>query len=214
MHDTSPPPTRRRWIQSAAIVTVGSALGARAILELNSRDKGSEQPGPMQSAPPKSPEEPLISSHDENSDEAATEAISYKEFLASFNFRHIRPREIISPHRKTTRGVRNTLPPLELWSGMPATLFVADEIRERLGRPLTQITSAYRTPEYNKACGGASRSWHMRNCALDLVFDQGPDEAYAIACELRNEGLFQGGIGLYETFIHIDTRGENATWQA
>ena len=25
--------------------------------------------------------------------------------------------------------------------------------------------------------------------------------------------LFQGGIGLYKTFIHLDTRGYNNTWR-
>ena len=64
---------------------------------------------------------------------------------------------------------------------MPATLFIADEIRERLGRPLKLITSAYRNPTYNKVCGGASGSWHTKNCALDLVYEGGPREAYAIA---------------------------------
>ena len=27
--------------------------------------------------------------------------------------------------------------------------------------------------------------------------------------ELRDAGLFEGGIGVYPTFVHVDTRGEN-----
>ena len=28
----------------------------------------------------------------------------------------------------------------------------------------------------------------------------------------RDQGRFQGGIGLYPTFVHVDTRGTNADW--
>jgi len=34
----------------------------------------------------------------------------------------------------------------------------------------------------------------------------------AEAKKMREEGLFRGGLGLYKTFIHLDTRGRNATW--
>ena len=41
----------------------------------------------------------------------ATESLTYEEFLARFDLRHIQPQEIINPHRQTTRGVTNSLPP-------------------------------------------------------------------------------------------------------
>lgn len=209
MLETTNSPTRRRWLESAALLTLGSALTGKALTPWASPKESEESAGspPIPSEPPVAEIEPPLP------DPVASDGLTYEEFLLSFHLRHIRPHEIIDPHRQTTRGIKNTLPPIELWPAMPATLFVADEIRERLGRPLRLITSAYRNPRYNRACGGASQSWHTKNCALDLVYEGGPRKAAEIARELRSEGFFEGGIGLYRTFIHIDTRGRNASWR-
>jgi len=96
---------------------------------------------------------------------------------------------------------------------MAPTLHIADELRHRLGVKMRYITSAYRSPAYNAACSGsATRSQHIQNRALDLVYDCSPHSAMTEALKMRDEGLFKGGIGLYSSFIHIDTRGRNATW--
>jgi lysozyme len=39
-----------------------------------------------------------------------------------------------------------------------------------------------------------------------------PPQWHAIAQQLRGEGLFSGGIGLYGSFVHVDVRGYNADW--
>lgn len=210
MPEKSPSPSRRRWLESAALLSVGTALSAKAVSNL----RWLKHPAPPVAHVPLTPVEQLVVDTPKPEEpKAKTGQASYEDFIASFALRHIRPHELINPHLRSQSGVENTLPPRQLWSRMPATLFVADEIRERLGKPLNLITSAYRNPAYNKACGGASQSWHTRNTALDLVYEGGAKDAYAIACELRDEGFFQGGIGLYRTFIHIDTRGKNATWR-
>jgi len=138
---------------------------------------------------------------------------AYAAFLEGFGFRYISAREIILPHYRSRNGVDNVLPPQRMWDRLPPTLFVADEIRARLGVKLVRISSAYRSPEYNAQCAGAaSRSYHMQNMALDLVYDCDPREVYEAAEQLRQEGFFRGGVGLYNSFVHIDTRGRNATW--
>jgi hypothetical protein len=137
----------------------------------------------------------------------------YTAFLTSLDLRHLSPDEIINPHRGIVNGVANSLPPRELWEQLAPTLKVADEIRERLALPLCRITSAFRAPEYNAVIPGAVRhSYHTRNVALDLVYYCAPRTAYNMAVTLRQEGFFRGGIGLYPTFIHLDTRGYAATW--
>ncbi len=137
----------------------------------------------------------------------------YREFLAALPLRYITVDEIIRPHRNIRNGVANTLPPRYLWSNLPKTLAVADEIRHRLGAPLDIINSAYRSPAYNAQCpGAAKRSHHLRNRALDLMFRCPSQEAVRVAKELRSEGFFRGGIGLYPSFIHVDTRARNADW--
>ncbi|MGY8640061.1 MAG: YcbK family protein [Verrucomicrobiales bacterium] len=124
----------------------------------------------------------------------------------------MRPHEVLRPHRNVRNGVANKLPPKTLWSHMAPTLRVDDKIRTRLGSQLNYINSAYRSPAYNAKCpGAASRSYHMQNCALDLMFGCGSETAFAMAKTLRSEGVFRGGIG-YSSFIHIDTRGHDSTW--
>jgi N-acetylmuramoyl-L-alanine amidase len=96
---------------------------------------------------------------------------------------------------------------------MKLTAQMADEIRHRLGRPI-RILSAYRNAAYNTCIGGESASYHMQFNALDITTDGASAIALRdIARSVRasNSG-FTGGIGLYSTFIHIDTRGYEANW--
>lgn len=137
----------------------------------------------------------------------------YRSYLAKQELAYLKPDEILRPHFKYRSGVCSGVPPKHLWKNMNHTARVANEIRSRLGVKLNTVISAYRSPEYNKRCPGASkRSQHLKNCALDLIYACQPREAFDMAVKLRDEGYFRGGIGLYQSFIHIDTRGRNATW--
>ena len=212
----SPPINRRHLLNVGFYATLGTTLGSSLYWKNKAEKEG--QTGltstPQLSSPPTGPDELLPALQPGPAEEASLSSPppDYASYLSQIQLRHIRPEEVITPHFQSVGEITNTLPPPDLWAAMPATLLVADEIRERLGRPLQRITSAYRNPVYNRACGGASQSWHTRNCALDLIFEGGPQAAGAIAKSLREEGFFHGGIGFYRTFIHIDTRGENATW--
>jgi len=158
---------------------------------------------PSPTPPVETPPSPPILPHEND----------YAEFLGTLNLRYITPREIISPHRRERNGVANVLPPRKFWRRMVPTLEVADELRHRLGVPLSYITSAFRSVEYNAQCPGASPgSYHTKNIALDLVYDCPTTVAIEEARKMRDEGLFKGGLGLYKSFIHIDTRGRNANW--
>lgn len=225
--------TRRRWLQTMGLWTLGAGVSAKAFSTLTDKQRAHLQnelaswgnslddvkndavaslenpPRPSSNSQPQRPPEPsLRERHPEYF------AGDYAHFLDNFSYRHIRTHEVIAPHIRTRNGVDNGLPPSSLWENIPKTLKVADEIRDRLGTPLSYITSAYRTPEYNEQCGGASRSFHTRNYALDLVYEAGSEAAFEVALQLRKEGFFSGGIGFYSGFIHIDTRGYDATWNA
>lgn len=136
----------------------------------------------------------------------------YRVFLDEIALRYVTSDDVIRPHRNVRGGVANNLPPRHMWPRLVPTLKIADEIRHRLGTPLNLISSAYRSPEYNLACSGAKHSYHMQNRALDLSFTGGSDAAATVAKELQKEGFFKGGIGVYPTFIHVDTRGFTASW--
>lgn len=80
--------------------------------------------------------------------------------------------------------------------------------RDRIGRPLV-VTSGYRCPEHNRAVGGAANSQHLLGNAADIVCqDLTVRQLYDTL-----EPLFpEGGMGLYSSFVHVDTRGTRARW--
>lgn len=80
----------------------------------------------------------------------------------------------------------------------------ADKIRERLGRPVS-VNSGYRCKAYNKKIGGALLSQHCKGTALDLNVNFNAGWALAIWNQAKQiPGI--GGVGIYDTFCHIDTR--------
>lgn len=138
---------------------------------------------------------------------------NYGAFLKSQNLRHVTIAKILASHAKERNGIRNELPPMNLWMRLVPTLRVAEVLAERLQEDVRVVVSAYRTPGYNAMCpGSASNSQHLQNNALDLVFKSPPARVAEAARELRSNGLFKGGVGLYAGFTHIDTRGHNNDW--
>lgn len=138
--------------------------------------------------------------------------MNYKEFLEGLSLRHFHPREITSQGKRQRGTVRNSLPPENKWEAIVPTLWVADMARHQLGFSLT-ITSAFRSESYNRAVGGAVRSQHLANTALDLIPSKGRvEQLYDQLIAMRNGGAFKGGVGIYDSFVHVDTRGKNATW--
>ncbi|MEM9741407.1 MAG: D-Ala-D-Ala carboxypeptidase family metallohydrolase [Pseudomonadota bacterium] len=99
-----------------------------------------------------------------------------------------------------------------------------------------RLLSAFRTPDHNRAVGGAPRSRHIYGDAADLIVDADNDGAMD---DLNDDGVNDrgdidwliarlqragmpieiGGIGSYETegqagaFLHIDARGRAADWE-
>jgi hypothetical protein len=133
----------------------------------------------------------------------------FQKLLDEAGVRYFDADEVFYRGARDARLQLNTDPPRSLWPSLLAVTKVADEARHRIGRPL-RINSAYRNAAYNRAIGGASASIHMRGGALDL--SGSPVTMRRILRELRDEGLFKGGIGRYPTFTHVDVRGRNVDW--
>ena len=134
----------------------------------------------------------------------------FQKLLDAQGTRYFDADEVFYRGARDARLQLNTDPPRALWPSLLAVVKVADEARHRLGKPL-RINSAYRSPAYNRAISGASRSIHVQGGALDL--SGSPATLHRILTEMRREGLFRGGIGRYRTFTHVDVRGKNADWQ-
>ncbi|HYW51296.1 MAG TPA: D-Ala-D-Ala carboxypeptidase family metallohydrolase [Gemmatimonadaceae bacterium] len=138
-------------------------------------------------------------------------ATRYEEWLESRGLRFGFAIEIAGKADRLEHGVRNDTPPVEIWHRMLPTVAVVELMRERFGP--TVITSAFRTAAYNGAVAKSKASQHTENCALDFHCATGsPREWRDALAELRANGVFVGGVGLYAAFVHVDTRGTNADW--
>ena len=81
-------------------------------------------------------------------------------------------------------------------------------IRNHFGTPIT-ITSGYRCPAHNAEVGGATKSKHALGQAADIqVKGVEPLEVAKYA-----ESIGIKGIGLYDNFVHIDTRTAKYFWR-
>jgi len=101
------------------------------------------------------------------------------------------------------------------------TILIADElvavlqaIRDHFASPL-RITSGYRTPAYNRKCGGVAKSQHTLGTAADINIDG--EEPLTVFRAINNgwvPGVDQDklGLGLYKGFVHVDVRGHQARW--
>ena len=139
-------------------------------------------------------------------------AQEYLRYLNTLGLRRISPSEVLASHAKTRGSVWNTLPPKVWWRRMGYALRVVERIALEMNVSQVEVISAYRSPAYNARCGGRSGSWHQANVALDVRFPVRPSLVTSSARELRNLGLFKGGVGGYWNFTHIDCRGTNIDW--
>jgi uncharacterized protein YcbK (DUF882 family) len=80
-------------------------------------------------------------------------------------------------------------------------------LRERLGTPII-ITSGYRTPAHNMKVGGSPKSQHLLGKAADIVVKGYTPEQVAKAA--KDVGF--RGIGIYNTFTHLDVREKPTSW--
>ncbi len=83
-----------------------------------------------------------------------------------------------------------------------------EEIRQPIDAPI-RILSAYRTESHNRKVGGARRSQHVHGRGLDLDLPEGfslIDFLNIILGVARRPGSLLRGIGVYNGFIHMDTR--------
>lgn len=84
-----------------------------------------------------------------------------------------------------------------------------------------KVNSGYRTPAYNKKVGGSPNSQHLKGTAADIAL---PDDFQSYNKSRQSEFLenikkkwedlcqadkVKGGVGWYNTFVHLDSRSGN-----
>lgn len=83
------------------------------------------------------------------------------------------------------------------------------KIRDHFGVAVT-INSGYRTSTYNKKVGGATNSQHVKGTAADIVAKGVDPLTVAQYAEYLMPN--SGGIGVYQTFTHVDVRTSRSRW--
>jgi uncharacterized protein YcbK (DUF882 family) len=116
----------------------------------------------------------------------------------------------LCPVGRVAGGVTLQAPPCELWDRIIPTLRIMQEAREHYGRPMT-VTSGYRSLAYNRAIGSTDGSLHVQFRACDVSMQGITPRQLRDWFDLHAESG-KLGLGLYNTFVHIDTRGTRARW--
>ena len=81
-------------------------------------------------------------------------------------------------------------------------------LREVCAGKSIHLNCGYRCEEHNKTLGSENTSQHCKGTAADIRIDGMTVE------EVRNRAEFVGfkGIGIYDTFVHVDVREIHARW--
>lgn len=150
-----------------------------------------------------------------NADGVISTNINFKDFFEAKlpGLEHFEWHEFLVKGASHANNQLNTDPPRALWDNVVPLARILNRIRAEIGHPMV-LTSVYRSPEYNAAVGGATQSQHMQFTAADFqVPGHGtPADWHGVVSALRDAGAFSGGIGLYNSFVHVDVRGFNVNF--
>ena len=92
----------------------------------------------------------------------------------------------------------------------PRLVMVLQSLRSHFCAAVT-INSGYRTPQYKARVGGVTDSQHCYGTAADIVVrGKTPAQVAAYARQLMPDW---GGVGVYDSFCHIDVREAKADWK-
>jgi lysozyme family protein len=199
----------------------GAAALLKALMEINApevapiveiRDEGAGDAAESEAADA----EAVVAQNLPNIDGAISTNTDFKTFfeISLPDVKHFAWHEFLVKGGSHAGNGLNTDPPSDLWPNVVPLARVLDKLREEAGHPVI-LTSVYRSPEYNDAIPGAAKaSQHRHFCAADFKIPGhgSASDWHALIRRLRDGGLFSGGIGKYNSFVHVDTRGVNADW--
>lgn len=105
--------------------------------------------------------------------------------------------------------------PLDVFYRLQKLALQLQVLRDYLKTPI-KINSGYRSKQYNKLVGGVRNSQHVLGNAADITAEGYTPKNIAEAIEyLISKGdMLQGGIGVYNTFVHYDIgyNGKKRRW--
>ncbi len=108
-------------------------------------------------------------------------------------------KELTFSQTATRKGINN-IPNLEVTKNLEKLCETLEKIRELVGIPIT-ISSGYRSPELNKAIGGAKDSAHTKGLAADITTKSLTPKVLALlikTSDMKYDQLIYEG-----TWVHI-----------
>jgi len=99
---------------------------------------------------------------------------------------------------------------LKIVPGFYRHVSLLEQMRQELRFPII-VTSGYRCKSHNASIGGAPRSWHLL-FATDVTTEENDAGKLSMIYE-KAIMLGFGGIGRYDTHIHLDLRPEQTRWR-
>jgi len=103
--------------------------------------------------------------------------------------------------------------PEDVWQNIKTLAKQLEALRSHLNKPII-VTSGYRSETHNNRIGGKKNSQHLLGKAADIqIKGLKPKTIYKAIEKLIEQGkMLEGGLGLYDTFVHYDIRGKEARW--
>ncbi len=146
-------------------------------------------------------------------DAKGSDILRYANFIQDLGLKNITPHDVIYPHFKTRGRTSNSIPPRRMWKDIVPTLRIIDLMATHMKAKAITFISIYRSQEYNRAVRGRSQSQHLANRAVRVKLKGiEPSIVARVARKFRKAGHFTGGVGDYQKYTHIDTRGHNSDW--
>ena len=100
-------------------------------------------------------------------------------------------------------------PPAELYETLKATARCMEDVRDLLGGKPVLVSSAYRSPEVNKAIGGSANSQHMRGEAVDFTCPKFGNPRSIVEHISKSPLLWDQLILEFDRWVHISFSSRN-----
>jgi uncharacterized protein YcbK (DUF882 family) len=141
---------------------------------------------------------------------------AYQQYLDAQGLGRVAPMPSLLRSARSWRECRASefaLPPKALWPNVIPTLRVLRDLHQAGLVDPGMAASGYRDAELNRCAGGAARSRHVSNNALDFDLADSADNVTRLCEYWRTQGpALKLGLGFYtDTRIHLDTSGFR-TW--
>ena len=95
----------------------------------------------------------------------------------------------------------------------PDLIEALQTLRDRIEKPLS-IISGFRCNRHNEAVDGEDHSFHTLGMAADVACPDGISPTQLAALAEGIELFYQGGIGIYPSWVHMDVRKNGkARWR-